>query len=451
MLNFYAFDKKSALDNAWQTRTLESLTIRKKKSPSGQSVTSPLDTEILIIGGGMVGATLATAFGQSGVDVCVVDTQDPLDGLDAGFDGRASAIALASQRVLVALNIWPALHPGAAPIKDIRVSEGSSPFFLHYDHRDTGDEPFGYMVENRKLRKALFHRLQGLAPVHVMAPASVTVLDRRAGGVTAEVTGVHGKTEINARLVIGADGRASKTRDDAGIRLTRWSYQQAGIVCTVTHERSHDFVANEHFLAAGPFAILPLMGDPDRPGHCSSLVWTERADLAPSIMALDDASFQAELEHRFGDFLGAIEVVGPKWSYPLSLQVAETTIGERLALVGDAAHGMHPIAGQGLNMGLRDVAALAEVVLDARRLGLDIGNAVTLDRYQRWRRFDNTLMLAMTDGLNRLFSNNIRPLRLVRDLGMAAVNAMPPLKKFFMRHAMGLAGDLPRLMRNQPL
>jgi 2-octaprenyl-6-methoxyphenol hydroxylase len=219
----------------------------------------------------------------------------------------------------------------------------------------------------------------------------------------------------------------------------------------VGHEHCHDFVANEHFLPAGPFAILPLMGEPERPGHCSSLVWTERGDLAPSIMALDDAAFLAELESRFGDFLGDIEVIGPKWSYPLSLQFADATIAERLALIGDAAHGMHPIAGQGLNMGLRDVAALAEVVLDARRLGLDFGDAVTLERYQRWRRFDNTLMLAMTDALNRLFSNNIRPLMVARDVGLAVVNALPPLKNFFMRHAMGLVGDLPRLMRNQPL
>ena len=188
-----------------------------------------------------------------------------------------------------------------------------------------------------------------------------------------------------------------------------------------------------------------------RAGHCSSLVWTERADLAPGIMALNDAEFMAELESRFGDFLGQLDVVGPKWSYPLGLQFAENTIGRRLALVGDAAHGMHPIAGQGLNMGLRDVAALAEVALDARRLGLDIGDGVVLERYQRWRRFDNTLMLAMTDGLNKLFSNNIRPLRLARNLGLAAVNGLPPLKKFFMSHAMGLVGDLPRLLRDQPL
>ena len=387
-----------------------------------------LETEALIVGGGLVGGTLATALGHAGVDVIVVDTQDPKAGLDAGFDGRASAIAQGTQKVLAGLGIWPALERQAAPILNIRVSEGSSLFFLHYDHQEAGDEPFGHMV--------------------LMAPARITLLERGNEGVRAELA--DGR-EILARLAVAADGRASTTRENAGIRVTRWSYEQAGIVCTVGHQHCHDFIAHEHFLPAGPFAILPLMGDLGRPGHCSSIVWTERADLAPAIMALDDAGFMAELESRFGDFLGDLEVIGPRWSYPLSLQFAHTVLGRRLALVGDAAHAMHPIAGQGLNMGLRDVAALAEVVLDARRLGLDIGEGAVLERYQRWRRFDNALMLATTDGLNRLFSNDIRPLRLARDLGLAAVNRLPPLKRFFMRHAMGLVGDLPRLMRNQPL
>ena len=407
-----------------------------------------IEAEVLIIGGGLVGATLATALGQAGLDVCVVDLADPKANLDAGFDGRASAIALATSRVLAGLGLWTALAEEAAPILNIRVSEGDSLFFLHYDHEDIGDEAFGYMVENRNFRKALFHRLQDLETVRMLAPASIAALDRNTHGVQATLADGRG---IRARLAVAADGRGSQTRDRAGIKVTNWSYEQFGIVCTVAHEKCHDFVANEHFLPAGPFAILPLKGDKDRPGHCSSIVWTERADLTPAIMALDDAAFQIELERRFGDFLGPIEVVGPKWSYPLSLQYSQATISDRLALVGDAAHAMHPIAGQGLNMGLRDIAALAEVVLDARRLGMDIGDGVVLERYQRWRRFDNTLMLAMTDGLNRLFSNNIRPLRLIRDLGLAAVNQLPPLKRYFMRHAMGLVGDLPRLMRNQPL
>ena len=407
-----------------------------------------LETEVLIVGGGLVGSTLAIALAQAGVDVVVIDTQDPRAGLDAGFDGRASAIALATQRVLAGLGIWLPLEADAAPIKEIRVSEGRSLFFLHYDHRETGNQPFGFMVENRNLRKALFHRVRELDAIRFLAPAAVRALARDGVGVRADLS--DGR-KIKAGLAIAADGRNSRTREGAGIRVTNWSYGQTGIVCSVAHELSHDFTAHEHFLPAGPFAILPLMGDSGTPGHCSSIVWTERADLAPAIMALGEKDFLAELQSRFGDFLGPLEVIGPKWSYPLSLQFAENTIDKRLALVGDAAHAMHPIAGQGLNMGLRDVAALAEVVLDAKRLGLDIGDGTVLERYQRWRRFDNTLMLAMTDGLNRLFSNDIRPLRLARDIGLAAVNALPPLKKVFMRQAMGLVGDLPRLMRNQPL
>ncbi|MFQ5765731.1 MAG: UbiH/UbiF/VisC/COQ6 family ubiquinone biosynthesis hydroxylase [Rhodospirillales bacterium] len=410
--------------------------------------TDTIEADVLIIGGGLVGMTLAAAFGQAGVRVAVVDTQDPRAGLDAGFDGRASAIALATQRVLTGLAVWPSLEAVAAPILDIRVSEGHSPFFLHYDHREAGDQPFGYMVENRNLRAALYRRVRDLGDVRMIAPAAIKTVERGQAGIAATLA--DGR-RILAPLAVAADGRASSTREDAGIRVTRWAYDQAGIVCTVAHERHHDFIAHEHFLPAGPFAILPLAGDPRDPGRCSSIVWTERADLAPAIMALDGPAFTAELESRFGDFLGPIEVVGPKWCYPLSLQFAETVIGRRLALVGDAAHAMHPIAGQGLNMGLRDVAALAEVVLDASRLGLDIGDGGVLEHYQRWRRFDNTLMLAMTDGLNRLFSNDIRPLRLVRDLGLAAVDRLPPLKRHFMRHAMGLVGELPRLMRNQPL
>jgi 2-octaprenyl-6-methoxyphenol hydroxylase len=314
--------------------------------------------------------------------------------------------------------------------------------FLHYDHSDIGDEAFGYMVENRTLRRALADRLRVLDNVRLLAPAKIAELDRQPGRVTATL---EGGRRLEAALIVGAEGRNSPTRDSAGIKLTRWSYGQTGIVCTVAHEYPHDNIAHERFLPAGPFAILPL------PGNRSSIVWTERADLAPVIMELDEAGFLAELNSRFGDFLGRIEVIGRRWAYPLSLQYAERATDHRLALVGDSLHGMHPIAGQGLNMGLRDVAALAEVLVDARRLGLDAGDGVILQNYERWRRFDNTLMLAVTDALNRLFSNDIEPLRLARDLGLAAVNKMPPLKKLLMRHAMGLAGDLPRLMKGEAL
>ena len=397
--------------------------------------------DVLIVGGGPVGGTLACALSAAGMEVIAVDHADPAAGLDAGFDGRASSIALGSQRMLDALGLWAGMEPHAAPIRHIRVSEGGSPLFLHYDERDTGGPPFGYMVENRFIRKALFDRIPTLDTVRLLAPARVDGLERSASGVEARLA--DGR-RISARLVVGADGRASGVRAGAGIRVTGWPYRQTAIVCTVAHERPHDSVAREHFLPTGPFAVLPL------PGNRSSIVWTESKDLAPAIMALDEAEFLAELERRLGDTLGRLRVVGPRWSYPLSLQHAETAIALRLALVGDAAHAMHPIAGQGLNMGWRDVAALTEVLAEARRLGLDIGADTVLERFQRWRRFDNTLMLAMTDGLNRLFSNTIGPVRLARGLGLAAVNRMPPLKRLIVRSAMGLAGRLPRPMQGAP-
>lgn len=405
------------------------------------SKTRLLSADVLIVGGGPVGGTLACALSAAGMEVIAVDHADPAAGLDAGFDGRASSIALGSQRMLDALGLWAGMEPHAAPIRHIRVSEGESPLFLHYDERDTGGPPFGYMVENRFIRKALFDRIPALDTVRLLAPARVDGLERSGSGVEARLA--DGR-RISARLIVGADGRASGVRAGAGIRVTGWPYRQTAIVCTVAHERPHDFVAHEHFLPTGPFAVLPLLG------NRSSIVWTERKDLAPAIMALDEAEFLAELERRFGDYLGRLTVVGPRWSYPLSLQHAETAIALRLALVGDAAHAMHPIAGQGLNMGLRDVAALTEVLAEARRLGLDIGADTVLERFQRWRRFDNTLMLAMTDGLNRLFSNAIGPVRLARGIGLAAVNRMPPLKRLFVRNAMGLAGRRPRLMQGAP-
>jgi 2-octaprenyl-6-methoxyphenol hydroxylase len=407
----------------------------------GRRGPEPIRADAVIVGGGLVGGTLACALGAAGMRVAVVDNAEPAEVLEAGFDGRASAIALTSRRLLEGIGLWDGMKDDAAPMLDIRVSEGRSGFFLHYDHHDIGDEPFGHMVENREFRKALFHRMREIDGIVLLAPARVSGLDRSAAEVEARLTD---GTRIRAPLVVAAEGRASPTREAAGIRVTRWSYRQTGIVCTVAHEKPHDFIAHEHFLPAGPFAILPLLGDR------SSIVWTERADRAPAIMALGDAAFTAELGRRFGDFLGRVEVIGPRWSYPLSLQFAETAVALRLVLVGDALHGMHPIAGQGLNMGLRDVAALVDVLAEARSLGLDIGAADVLDRYQRWRRFDNVLMLAMTDGLNRLFSNDIGPLRLARDIGLAGVNLIPPLKKLFMQHAMGVVGDLPTLMRERP-
>ncbi|MDA0262142.1 MAG: UbiH/UbiF/VisC/COQ6 family ubiquinone biosynthesis hydroxylase [Proteobacteria bacterium] len=398
--------------------------------------------DMLIVGGGMVGLTLAATAAHHGLDVCVVDREDAAAMVDTPFDGRASAIAHASCQLLAASDIWAAIAPAAQPILDIRVSDGDSRLFLHYDHRDLGDTPFGYMIENREIRRALFAVAARQPLLSLRSGTTVEALERGAGTVSARLS--DGGT-VRAALAIGADGRFSPTRDAAGIRTAGWTYPQAGIVCTVAHERDHRGIAHERFLPPGPFAILPLTG------RRASLVWTEHGDLAPAIMALDDAQFAAEMRRRFGDFLGATEIAGPRWSYPLALHHADRYVDHRLALIGDAAHGLHPIAGQGLNLGFRDIAALVEVVLDAQRLGLDIGARDVLERYQRWRRADNVLLLAVTDGLNRLFSNDIDPVRLARDLGLAAVDRLPGLKRKFMEHARGTVGKLPRLLEGIPL
>jgi len=397
--------------------------------------------DVLIVGGGLVGAALVVALAQAGLEVIVVDRVDQLGQLDAGFDGRASAIAQAPKRMLDHLGIWEHLAE-ATPILDIRVADGASKLFLHYDYTEIGEAPLGYMVENRHMRSALFQAIELHSGVTYIAPAEITGVERSSEA--ARLTLKDGRL-LAAPLVIGADGRKSYLRGQTDIALTSWSYKQTAIVCTIAHEKPHNNVAHEHFLAPGPFAILPISG------NRSSIVWTERESLVPELMQLDEPEFLDVLGQRFGDFLGELSVAGPRWTYPLDLQFAHRSIDKRLALVGDAAHGMHPIAGQGLNLGLRDVAAIAEVVIEAHRLGLDIGASHILERYDRWRRFDAMLMLGLTDGINRLFSNDIAPLCLARDLGLAMVNRSGPLKRFFMRHAMGEAGRLPKLLKGEPV
>ncbi len=395
----------------------------------------------------MVGMTLANALAGAGVATVVVDSAPPESLLDTGYDGRASAIAYGSAQVFRGIGLWPYLEDDAGPMIDIRVADGTvaggpSTLFLHYDHRAIGDQPFGYMIENRVIRRALFEHAAALPALRRIAPARVATLVREAAGVEAVL---EDGRRIRSHLAVGAEGRNSPSRDGAGIRVTHMPYDQTAIVCTVSHERDHQGVAVEYFLPSGPFAMLPMTG------RRMSIVWTERPDLAARYLALDDAAFVAELGRRFGDWLGAIALTGPRFSYPLALQHAARYTDRRLALVGDAAHAIHPIAGQGLNLGLRDVAALAESVIDTRRIGLDIGGSDVLRRYERWRRFDSVLLTSVTDVLNRLFSNDLPPLRLARDLGLAAVDRMPPLKRFFMRHAMGVVGDLPRLVQGEPL
>jgi 2-octaprenyl-6-methoxyphenol hydroxylase len=420
------------------------------------SDTSVIAADVAIAGGGMVGMTLAAALAGAGLSVAVIDQQPPSAMTAAAFDGRASAIAFGSRRVFDGIDGWRGMAAEAAPILDIRVSDGdgegrASRLFLHYDHRDlaTGGNlaaPFGYIVENRVTRRALLDRLRALPSLRFVSPAKVVDIGRDTSGVTLRLD--QGR-RVEARLAVAADGRGSPIRRAAGIRTTEWSYPQTGIVCTVAHERPHHGVAHEHFLPSGPFAMLPMVDDGGL--HRSSIVWTERRAVAPAMMALSDGEFAGEMERRFGSTLGRLRPIGGRFAYPLTLVHAERYVDHRLALVGDAAHAIHPIAGQGLNLGLRDVAALAECIVDARRLGLDIGDGLALERYQRWRRFDNLVLMAVTDGLNRLFSNDVAPIRLARDLGLAAVNMLPPLKRLLMRHAMGTVGDLPRLIRGERL
>ncbi len=403
--------------------------------------------DVAIVGGGMVGGTLAAALAQAGLTVALIDRADPAAQFEEAYDGRTVAIAHATHRLMQATGLWARLVPHAEPILDIRVSDGLSLLFLHYDHRDLGEDPLGYIVENRAIRRALFARLSGLDALSVRAPVD---LERHIVMPEGVVLTLADGSEIAASLLVAADGSDSALRRLAGIASTQWDYGQTAIVCTMGHERPHRGVAHERFLPAGPFAVLPMTDDPVH-GHRSSIVWTEKKALAPAMLALSDADFSLELHRRFGPWLGAVRVVGGRWSYPLRFAHAETYIKPRLALVGDAAHTMHPIAGQGLNIGLRDVAALAEVLVEAKRLGLDLGSPAVLERYQRWRRFDNQVLLSVTDSLNWLFSNDLPPVRLLRDVGMAAVNRMAPLKRLFMRHAMGVVGELPRLLRGEAL
>src|SRR5947207_8705432 len=336
------------------------------------------DAELIIAGGGLNGMLLAVACAGAGLPVIVIDRQDPAAMTTDRFDGRTSAIAYGSRLVFDGIGLWPAIERDAEPIREIRVADDDSPLFLHYDHRDlapaaAGGTPLGYIVENRVLRRALFDHAAVLPSLKLLAPRMVAEMMADEGGATVTL---RDGAQLRTRLVAAADGQNSPLRRAAGIGTVEWRYRQTGIVTTVQHERPHAGIAVEHFLPAGPFAILPMTDDPSEDAtHTdrarSSIVWTEDADLAPHLLALSDAEFAAELRMRFGDFLGHVEPVGPRWSYPLSLMQAERYAGRRLALVGEAAHVIHPIAGQGLNIGIRDIAALAEIILCARRLGRD--------------------------------------------------------------------------------
>ena len=423
--------------------------------------------EIAIVGGGLVGMTLAAATSGAGIETALIEAE-PLESLtEATFDGRSSAIAYGSQQVLTGVGAWRYLEAEAQPIEEIRVSDGGwrgrrheSPFFVHYSHRDLppgaiaahAQPPFGWIVENRAIRRGLMQRLSECGSLTHIGSARVTDIGFASEG--RAVLKLQDGHSVQARLVIAADGRHSAVRRLAGIGFKEFGYNQIAIVCTVAHERPHHGTAHEHFLPAGPFAMLPMTDGPDPDGgttHRSSIVWTEDPRIAPWLLSLDDAGLATEIERRFGATLGKLKPIGPRFSYPMRLLLADTYAKDGVALVGDAAHAIHPVAGQGFNLGVRDVAALAEALVDAHRLGLDLGSLAVLENYARWRRFDNLLLTGFTDGLVRLFSNDLPPIRLARDLGFYAFNLMKPLKRFAMRHAMGTVGELPRLVRGLPL
>ncbi len=398
--------------------------------------------EVCIMGAGPVGGSLACRLAAAGVETVVVDRAALPPMEHPAFDGRAYAISAGSRRLLDEAGLWDRLPEPAQPIQEIRVSDGrvgrpASRLHLHFDSAELDAGPFGWMVEARGLRIALNAHMRTLPSLRVLAPAEASV-ERRADGVTVRIAG---GPVVDCRVVIAAEGRNSPLREQAGIPVTRLPYGQTGMVCAIGHELPHHGIALEHFLPAGPFALLPMAPSADALAggapNVSAIVWTERRAMADRIMALDNVRFEREIARRLGDHLGRIQVVGRRWTYPLSAMLAHRYVDTRLALAGDAAHGIHPIAGQGLNLGFRDAIVLADLLAEAVAAGQDPGDPALLTRYQRARRPDNMLMLGMTDGLDRLFSSDFPPLRLARDMGIAAVHRLGPLKRLFMRQAMG--------------
>ncbi len=405
---------------------------------------------IVIAGGGIAGLCLALALKQAlgaGFDVVVAD---PALQADSRRDDRAYAVAAAAQAMLRTLGVWDAVAATAQPMTEMIVSDSRNgdavrPVFLTFDGEVEPGQPFAHMVVSAALIAALTDACRAAGVV--LRGEGVAGFESSESRVSIRLSSGE---DLQARLLVAADGARSKLREQAGIGWVGWGYGQSGLVATIGHERPHGGRAVEHFLPSGPFAILPLT-DGGRLGHRSSIVWSERDENLPALLSLDDEDLLAEIERRFGLELGDIALESPVSAYPLGFGVARRFVGERLALLGDAAHLIHPIAGQGLNLGLKDVGALAEVIVDAARLGLDPGTAEVLEGYERARRFDTVAMGAVTDGLNRLFSNDVTPVRLARDLGLGLVDRLPGLKRFFIREAAGIAGSPPRLMRGEAL
>ena len=410
------------------------------------------DSDILIIGGGLTGSLAAIALSDIGLTSTVVDIEAPKDMLAEPFDGRTTALAYAGGRMMQKLGLWDGMLEGASPINDILVTDGVpkgrftdghvASGFLHFDSRElgSGDEatPLGWIIENRLMRHVFFDAMEKDEKINLIAPARCKRMIAHAGHAEVELT--DGR-RLTGQLVIAADGRPSPLREQAKIKSTSWKYSQSGIVCTIKHEKDHLGIAQEIFLPSGPFAVLPLNN------NRASLVWTEKQDRVGAYMAMDRASLLEEIKKRVGPYLGEMEIEGPVWSYPLSFHIATKFYGERMVLMGDAAHGVHPIAGQGYNLGVKDIAVLRDVMLETIQSGLDIGHGTQLEKYDRWRRFDATSLGFGMDALNKLMSTDNSLLRKVRSTGMAVVNKIDPLRKSFMKQAGGDLGDLPVLMR----
>jgi len=403
--------------------------------------------DIIVAGGGFVGRAAALGLARlapEGFRVALVDTQAGGQGNESA-DPRASALSDATRQLLTVLGIWPQLAPNAQAIESIEITDSGLEArvrqqLLGFDLDP--DEPRAVMVENQRLLDALGEAVANEVAIDCIASDTVADFSCELVGVTVTLGS---GAELSAQLLVAADGKRSRLREQAGIKCVGWSYPQMGIVTTVAHTRPHHGKAVQHFLPAGPFAILPLTG------NRSSIVWSEERERATAIMAGDDANFLAELSMRFGHRLGELSLAGPRQSFPLDLQIARSFVAARFVLIGDAAHAVHPLAGQGLNIGMRDVAALIEVLVDGARLGLDLGSASLLERYERWRRFDSAFSAVAMDGLNRLFSNDNAPLRLLRDLGLGLVDHAPELKRLFVREAAGLTGDVPKVLTGQVL
>jgi len=407
--------------------------------------------DVVIIGAALNGLAAAVALGGTHVkrplDILVVDAKDPREFLTAAFDGRSSAITAAARRMFEALGVWDDLASTAQPMTEIIVTDSRAPgdprpVLLHFGEADMQGRPQAHMIENRFLYGAMLQ--QALASPYIRFATGRAVAGYSFGPGLATVSLVGGG-RIRAPLVAAADGRNSPAREAAGIKVIGWPYDQMGLVVTVEHDLPHHGRAEEHFTPSGPFAILPL------PGNRASLVWSERTGDARRILAMSDNDFLAELRRRFGNHLGEVRLASGRHGYPLALFLAESFTGPRLALVGDAAHVLHPLAGLGFNLGLRDVAALAECIHDAAALGLDIGSDAVLERYAVWRRFDTVATAAAMDGMNRLFANDNPVLRLLRQTGLSAVDRLGSLKSAFVKEAAGTSGNLPKLLRGETL